>query len=145
MPALYDKADVRFQYPENWRLDEQLSRPREITLHRPDGGYWSLSIYDERVAPEQLVSEVVQTMAKEYDSLETHDVTQSIAGIDVTGCNMDFFYLDFVVSAQVRAFPFGERTMLVMAQAESREFDENELVFQAITHSLISESDHADS
>ncbi len=137
MPAVYDKADIQFQYPENWRLDEQLSNPREITLHRPDGGYWSVSVYNNQVSPEELIAEVVQTMDKEYDSLETKNVTQSIAGIDVVGCDMDFLCIDFVVTAQVRVVYDGQRTLLVMAQAESREFDENELVFHAITHSLI--------
>ena len=91
--------------------------------------------------PEELIAEVVQAMDKEYDSLETKNVSQSIAGIDVVGCDMDFICIDFVVTAQVRVVYAGQRTLLVMAQAESRVFDENELVFHAITHSLIGKAE----
>jgi hypothetical protein len=142
MTAFYDHFGVKFLYPENWVVSQEESAqwPREVSLQCPGGGFWSLHVYSTPDDPRELVAEVVRTMGQEYDNLESRPASEDLAGIKAVGCDMDFYCLDLVVTAQVRSFQLGDRTFLVLCQAESREFDELERVFQAITLSLIAQT-----
>lgn len=139
MAATYENFGVRFLYPENWQItDEQSAHARcEVSLQSPAGAFWSLHVYASRTDRQRLMVQVVESMQTEYDSLETRPVVESIGEIDAIGRDMDFFCLDFVVSAKARVFYSRDRTFLVLCQAESRDFENLEPVFQAITVSLL--------
>ena len=139
MTALFDSFGVKFRYPENWAVshDSVAEWPREVSVQSPGSGFWSLHVYSTPADPQQLVAETMRTMGQEYDSLESRPANEELAGVRSVGCDMDFYCLDLVVTAQVRSFQVGDRTYLVLCQAESREFDELERVFQAITLTLI--------
>ena len=139
MSGTYDKAGVRFLYPETWEVTDELSGEltRVISVQSPEGGFWALHVYPESVEPADLTAEVLQTLRQEYDSLEAEPVTEKIGPAEALGQDLEFYCLDLVVSARIRAFRQGERTYLVLAQAESREFDKLGDVFRAMTVSLL--------
>lgn len=139
MTAVYNQAGVKFLYPENWELADESSRtlPRVISVTSPTGGFWALHVYKSSAEPRELADEVLRSMAQEYDSLESEEVTEQIDIAQAVGYDLDFYCLDLVARASVRAFRQGSRTYLVLAQAESRDFETLAEVFRAITVSLL--------
>lgn len=138
MPATYDRFGIRFLYPENWSVSEDQVdlRAPSVSLATPGGGFWSLHVHGATADPHELLAEVVRTMQQEYESLEAEEVAESIGGFDAVGRDMDFYCLDLIVSARARCFRAGQRMLLILYQAEQREFDDLEPVFRAITLSL---------
>jgi hypothetical protein len=139
MAAIYDRLGIHFLYPENWTLSEDQLDPRfpSVTLSTPGGGFWLLQAHATSADPDALLAEVVGAMQQEYESLETEEVTERVGQFDAAGRDMNFYCLDLIVSARARCFRAGKRVLLVLYQAEQREFDELEPVFRAITLSLV--------
>lgn len=139
MTAVYDQVGVRFLYPENWELadEPESDLPRVTSVTSPTGGFWALHVYEATSDPGDLADEVLASMRQEYDSLESERVTEQIGSVQAVGYDLEFYVLDFVASARVRAFRHQDRTYLVLAQAESRDFDNLADVFRAITLSLL--------
>jgi len=142
MTAAYDQSGLRFLYPENWALDnrEDTGQPWSVSVHSPTGAFWSLTVYDGSRDLDKLGEEMLAVLKTDYAEsfFESEAVQQDIAGHAATGFDMDFFYLDFQVSARLRIFRLGQHVCLVLYQAEERDFAELERVFEAITHSLVS-------
>jgi hypothetical protein len=91
----------------------------------------------------QLVSEMIELLRAEYDEVEVSELdedTSSLPGIqaDFHGAEMNFYYLDVIVTARLIAFTHDHRTVLVQCQAEDREFDSLDLVFKAMLVSMFS-------
>jgi len=139
MFASYEKFGIRFLYPENWSVtDEQLEEwPRTVSVQSPNGAYWELQVYPSRISPTRLTRQVVTAMREVYSDIESKTVTEDLWNVTAKGYDLDFFCLDFLVTSRIRSFYLGSRTCLLTCQAESREFDRQERVFQAITKSLL--------
>ncbi len=76
-------------------------------------------------------------MQAEYPDSDFEPVTELVGGHPTTGCDLRFFYLDFVNVAVIRGFRTPLATCLVLCQAEDREYESLRPVFQAITTSLL--------
>ena len=139
MTAVYEKSDVRFMYPENWEItdEERVEWPRSVSLQSPGGGFWQLMIYEPDSEPAELTEQVVEAMSKEYESLEAAPHTERFADIEAAGYDMFFYCLDLVINSRAVAMRTGRWTLLLVWQAEDREFEQLEPVFRAITHSLL--------
>jgi hypothetical protein len=81
--------------------------------------------------------EAVTGLREAYEDVESEEVLEKIGPADAVGYNLDFIYLDFIVRAEVRSFDLGPRTVVVLCQAESREFEQLAKVFRAITLSML--------
>jgi hypothetical protein len=137
MPAVFERFGVRFQYPEGWILEvEEETDGQDITVYNQDGAFWSLTINDSG-DPDQLAQVVVDTLDAQYDDLDSAAVSDEIAGQDMVGYDVNFYCLDLTNTAQVRAFVADGRTLLVMWQAEDRDYDRVAPIFRAITTSLV--------
>jgi len=141
MPAKFRKMGIAFQYPENWTLDEEdaLSGRRSVTLYSPGGGFWSVSIHPRSADPGELARAAVEAMKQEYGELEVVEAQQSVAGRELTGYDLNFYCLDLTNTAQVRCLKTDRAVYTIFCQAEDREFDQIELVFRAMTASLLGE------
>jgi hypothetical protein len=139
MPATFDNSEVHFLYPENWTLseDEREEWPHALSLQSPSSGFWSLHVYPSRQNGNQLALDAVNALREAYEDVESEEVYEKIGPADAVGYNIDFIYLDFVVRAEVRSFSVGPCTVVVLCQAESREFDQLANVFRAITLSML--------
>ncbi|MFO0820766.1 MAG: hypothetical protein U1A77_22650 [Pirellulales bacterium] len=137
MPQTYDKLGVHFLYPDNWQLtDEQASEsPYAVTLQTPQGGLWVLQVHLEG-DPMELAAEGLKTMREEYPELEADSIVDQVEGLDVVGFEMRFYYLDFVAMATIVSFRRGDQTLVVLCQAEDRDFTQLEPIFRAILVSL---------
>lgn len=139
MTACYEKSGIRFLYPENWQItDEQLlDSPLSVSVQSPDSGFWSLMVYDPGTEPSKLVEQVLQSMRGEYDGVESSLAFEQFEDVESMGYDMCFYCLDFIVNAKALAARARGKTLLIMWQAEDREYERLEPVFRAITTSLL--------
>ena len=139
MPATYDNFDLCFLYPDNWSLseDQEEQWPHAISVQSPSSAFWSLHVYPSRENSGILAQEALLGLAEAYEEVESEEVFEKIGPAETTGYNAEFFYLDFLVRAEIRSFAIGGRSFVLLCQAEAREFAEMAKVFRAITFSLL--------
>lgn len=141
MSGAYENFGVEFLYPENWEIvDERLDEwPYRVSVQSPGSGYWELQVYPPDIEPSRLCEQVLQAMRQEYPDLESDSVTEYVYDVPAVGYDLTFFSLDLLVVSRLRALEVAGRTYLLICQAESREFERQGPVFDAITKSLLSE------
>ena len=139
MPAMFDKLGIRFQYPENWTIDEKeaLEGNNSVSVYSPDGAFWSIVFHGGGVSPKELAAQALKVMKKEYEQLDAEIVQETVAGHDLTGYDLNFYCLDLTNTALIRAFSTPSTAYLILCQADDREFDDVEGVFRAITASCL--------
>ncbi len=146
MPAVFENYGLKFVYPENWKLFEEGENwPKEVSLESPSGALWTLHLYEPAKDPKQLIQGAMEAIQEEYEQVEAEFVQEPIGPAVAEGCNLTFFYLDLLVVCQVRSFTWGDRTLLMISQAEDRDFQELDPVFQAMLVSLLPSLGEADS
>jgi hypothetical protein len=139
MPAVYDKLGIRFLYPDNWTLDESdaLSGQKSVSVHSPTGAFWSIAVEDVVLDPDELAAAALKTLKAEYEHSESEAVHEQIGTQSLDGYDVNFFYLDFTNTAQIRGFRTSDASCLILCQAEDRELEKVGPVFRAITASLL--------
>lgn len=140
MPASYDRDELKFQYPDNWKIDEDPARgiPRTISVTAQNGAYWSAMIYElSSSSEEDLKREYVRTLQREYEDFEFEPVEVVIGGERLDALDMQFYCLDFLVHSRLIVRQIGKHRVLIAWQAEDRDFDALEAVFAAITYSAM--------
>lgn len=142
MPNCYHGHGLSFQYPDNWRLDDAADDPRDdsVTVYAPGGSFWSVSVHPAEADPMELAQGVVNLMKQEYETLEVEEVCDNLLGIEMVGFDMNFYFLDYTNSAQIRVLRVRDRTYAVFYQGEDHEFDRLGNVFRAMTASLFTEA-----
>ena len=140
MPARFDKLGISFQYPENWTLDDSdaLLGRKSVTVYSPGGAFWSVAIHSGSATPAKLAAAVLDAMKKEYPGLEVDETIETVAGHDLIGYDLAFYYLDLINTAVVRSLRVGQISYTIFCQAEDRDFAKVRMVFQAMTTSLVS-------
>ncbi|HEY2413629.1 MAG TPA: hypothetical protein VGI40_15370 [Pirellulaceae bacterium] len=139
MPAVYDNLGVRFLYPENWSItdEEDDDWPRTVTLQSPETGFWSLHVYPPAHDVKAVVKELIGAIQAEFSDIEVLPTKETFGETATTGVDLAFFYLDLLVEAKIRCLRTPSATLIWLYQAESREFEAVEPVFQAIAVSML--------
>jgi hypothetical protein len=139
MPARFDSLGISFQYPDNWTLDDSdaLLGRKSVTVYSPGGAFWSVAIHLGTAEPAKLAAAVVDAMRQEYEGLETQPADETLAGHNLTGYDFAFYCLDLTNTARVRSLRFAHATYTIYCQAEDREYQQVERVFQAISVSFL--------
>lgn len=138
MPAQFQRPDLSFLYPENWTVDEdEVSGEQSVTVYSPGGGFWSVAVYHGSVDPLNLANAALEAMQNEYKDLEVQQVDETLAGRQISGYDLNFFLLDFTNTAQIRSLKCNRTAYTIFCQAEDREFEQIQRVFQAMTISLL--------
>jgi hypothetical protein len=138
MPRLFDDLGVRFAYPDNWQLEEQaVAGGQSVTVSSPGGAFWWLDVHPADADLAQLAKAVVEGLRQEYNNIDIEAVIDEVDEQELIGYDVNFYCLDLTNTAQVRGFQTEAATYVMLWQAEDREFEEVEPVFQAITTSLI--------
>jgi hypothetical protein len=139
MPATYEKLGIRFQFPDNWTLDEgeALEGEKSISVYSPGGAFWSVMIHPKWQAPRELVDAALKTMREVYDELDAEAVEETVGQTDLVGYDMNFYCLDLTNTAAVRSGRTDESTLVIFWQADDRELADVEAIFRAITLSLL--------
>ena len=138
MSAVYDKQGLHFEYPENWTLDESAATDGEVTVNSPGGGFWSVVVCGSADDPRKYAESSLSAMREEYEQLDVEPVEETVAGHRLTGYDLNFFCMDLTNSARIRAVRTLDAVLLILCQAEDREFDHAAPVYAAMTTSLLS-------
>jgi hypothetical protein len=141
MPAVYDKFGVRLLYPENWSITDEDDEgwPRSVTLQSRETGFWSLHVYPPGEELKPVVKELIAAIQEEFGEVEVLPAKETFGDTPTTGVDLAFFYLDLLVEAKIRCLRTPSATFVWLYQAESREFEAIEPVFQAIAVSMLRE------
>ena len=139
MTATYDKLGVQFMYPENWEImdEDPDSEPRTIAVHNDTGAFWSVTVYKSAVETDQIAETALAALREEYEELEAEAVDEQVGQVGATGYDVQFYVQQLVAAARIRTFANGEDTVLLLCQAEDREFERLREVFQAMTLSFL--------
>lgn len=139
MPITFDNLGITFQYPDNWLLDEEEMRAGQsaVTIFSPGGAFWSVAMHTGPSAPARMAQAALDAMRKEYDDLEVEPVSETVAGQELIGFDLNFFYLDLTNTAAIRSLRIDGVTYTIFFQAEDREYRDIGLVFAAMTLSLL--------
>ncbi|MAI71190.1 MAG: hypothetical protein CMM01_09785 [Rhodopirellula sp.] len=134
MPAKFESFGIKFLYPDNWK---EIERPVDegsdgVTLELPTGGFVSLEQELEGKSVREIIEEVADSIGEEYDEIEREEVFLTGALPNEKSIDFRFYYLDLLIVSRLIILLAGGRTLILQLQAESRDFDENELVFAAI-------------
>jgi len=122
MTAVYDKLGLNFMYPENWRLidDSDSDTPHVITLETPDGSCtWAVHVYPANADRDEILKSTLASLQETYEDLAM------------------FYCLDFLIRAELQIVESPKHLLLFWSQAEDRVYDEQDLVFKAISVSLL--------
>ncbi len=141
MPARFEKLGMVFQYPDNWTLDEEDARAGRdsVTVYSPGGGFWSVAVHPPYADPADLATAALDAMKQEYAGLEADPVSETVAGHELVGYDLNFYYLDLTNSAEIRCLRTHQASYSIFCQAEDREFSEIQTVFEAMAASLLNE------
>jgi hypothetical protein len=143
MPATYDRFGIRFLFPEDWGVtdEEGTGGLKTVSVQSASGAFWSVSMDYSARSSVELLRETLHTMREVYKEVEVTGFETVVAGQAASGYEMEFFCLDLMITAKAIAWRNGSRSVLVLYQAENREFDQKEGIFEAISTSLIQEFD----
>jgi len=139
MPSAFQQTGLRFEYPENWTL-EQASEDgvEQVVVSSPNTAFWHLSKYPQKAELESLFDEALAALRSEYKDMETEPADGTVVEAQqVVGFDVNFICLDLTNTCWLRGFQTGEATYLLLCQAEDREFARLSLVFQAMLASLL--------
>lgn len=141
MTAIYEKRGLKFMYPENWKLEDTPAAdlPCSISLEAPDGSaFWALHLHPADADPDEVLKETLMALEETYPDMEINTVEPDFESWPGTGLEALFYCLDFLVRVRLQVIETEAYQMLFWFQAEDREFDKQELVFQAIATSVLS-------
>ena len=134
MPATFELFGIKFLYPDNWREIERREDEGSdgVTLELPSGGFFSFEKDHETRVIEDIIEEVAGSIAEDYEEIEREELSLDEALLNERSVDSRFYYLDLLIVSRLTIMRSGSLTLVLQMQAESRDFDQNELVFSAI-------------
>jgi len=142
MSLSFEEDGIRFQYPENWRLErEDGENGWTVSVQSPDTALFVLSLDVDGPDPEQMAQTTLDALREVYPDLEADACVDTVAGQPALGHDIQFFSLDLTKTCWTRSFISARGTVLVMWEVNDLELESVEPVLRAITASLEVEED----
>lgn len=138
MPASFDSFGIKFLYPDNWSLADRGEGEGDegVTLELPSGGFFSI----EREAEDQLADELIEELASsfehDYGEVEREELPVDSQSDIERAVEFRFYYLDLLIISRMLILDRREKRYVIQLQAETRDFERNEMVFDAILKQL---------
>jgi len=140
----FQSDELEFVYPDNWTLfvndgDEHSGkkRPMKLRSKAPNSSQLTIVLHEKFEDSDELLTRAVDAFKADYEDLEIDKASHTVAGFELVGFDITFFYLDLLVIVELRIVEREDDKVLMMIQSESREFDENRRLFEAITLSML--------
>ncbi len=139
MPATFDQHGLRFEYPDNWSLDQgqDIDANQQVVVSSPHTAFWQLTKHPPGTDLEPLFDEALAALRSEYQDIEVEPESEIVEGQLVTGFTVNFFFLDLTNTCWLRGIETAAANYLVVCQAEDREFAQVGLVFRAMLASVL--------
>lgn len=115
--------------------------------------------YPRSVSPDEAIEEATKAIAADYEGIELSSFApeRELLHVDLApsqpksapsqpknnvpnasrGTDLNFYYLDLLITVRLISFQFAQHTFLVQFQAEDRDFTSMERVFQAMLITMI--------
>lgn len=143
MPATFQGFGLSLLYPDNWT---EVPRGEDegdqgVTFELPSGGFLSLETLPLTREDDIVLDEIDAMLRDEYKDLERENLQLPGGEEDERAMDLRFYYLDLMVISRVILIDAPEPTrqqmpiagrILVQFQAESRDFEANEPIVDAI-------------
>jgi hypothetical protein len=137
MEKIYSAHGIRFAYPADWELSEEVDeRDVVVSVASPETSFWTVSLLAGRPDPARVIREVLETFRGEYAELDEYPAQAAFRGIDCEARDLQFLQYELINSAYLRAFSAGSRTLLILYQGMDRELVEARPVLEKISASL---------
>lgn len=139
MPAVFEKSGIRFEYPENWTVDhsDDGEGGDQVVVSSPETAFWHLSQHPREVELDPLFDEVLATLRSEHQDIEVEPTRNDLEDFELEGFNVNFICLDLTNTCWLRACRTPSATLLLICQAEDREFERISAVFLAMLASVL--------
>ena len=142
MPAVFDRLDIRFEYPENWKVDEESLDPtdpqgEQVIVSSPETAFWQLSKHPAGTDLEPLFDEALSTLRSLYQEIEAEPASVEVDDRRIEGFDVNFYCLDFTNTCWLRGFETTDASYLLLCQAEDSEFQKTAPVFLAMLASML--------
>jgi hypothetical protein len=142
MPAIFDQLGIRFEYPDNWSVDEEVLDPttadgEQVVVTSPNTAFWQLSKHPPEAELEDLFDEALSALRTVYQEMEVEPVSELLEDRDIGGFNVNFCCLDFTNTIWLRGFKTPGATFVLLCQAEDRELKHVGPVFLAMLASVL--------
>ncbi len=137
LAEVYKKNGIEFQYPDFWELmEEKTENELTISINSPDTSFWSLTLIDDGVEPNEVINTAEETFQAEYDDIEAESVEDRISHRDCVARDLNFSCQDLINSVFLRAFRTGQFTVFIYYQATDHELKESLPLLKGISSSL---------
>lgn len=140
---VYDDHGIRFRYPPFWEVQEQENEDQlMITVSSPGTSFWSVGLFHAKPSPAEVAEAVLSALREEYEELDAYAVHEEFCHSPAIGYDIEFFCMELLNSAWIRAFEARDFTVLVLYQADDTELEDSEQWFDVLCRSL--QCAHAD-
>lgn len=135
-PGKYTGLGITTLYPESWKAEENLES-QTVTIESPEGAFIAISRLDDPGQLEGAMKQARATMEEEYDEVEQEVFSKALADVELSGITQRFAYLDLIITSHLTTFVVGGDVYLVQIQAEDRDMDRLQAVFDAMLTSIL--------
>jgi hypothetical protein len=139
--AVFEEHGVRFEYPDNWELShEHHDDDFSVTVESEGTAFWMLSVLQGRPIAEDVIAAALESFEAEYDSVDVYECSDRICMLPTVAKDVDFYELEMVNRASLRACETDDTTIFVLLQMSDTERAEAEPLLKAISDSLMWDS-----
>ena len=136
MPT-YDAHGVRFDYPEDWGVQEQSQGSEHlITVSSPETSFWSLGLFFDCPTPDHVVQTVLRALEDDYPEIDIYESRETLLNQQTVSRDVEFVCMELLNSAWIRAFQTPRFTALILSQSTDHELEMAEPILDSITESL---------
>jgi hypothetical protein len=137
MLTAYQTDGLQFHYPSDWELTEE-QQPDGLSIVVSGGGttaFCSFLLMPERPPVARVLKLALAAFRETYDEIDSEELECRIDGRAARGMDVDFYCLELLNAAWLRAFRTGAYTVFVLFQSGFDEPDAREM-FDAICASI---------
>jgi hypothetical protein len=134
--ARYLLDELQFEYPSEWQLtEEQTADGQSVMVSSSGTAFCSIVVMPDRPPVATVLKSAVAAFEESYDDIETEAVECTLAGRPARGIDVDFYCLELLNVAWLRAFRTGRHTVFLLFEAGFDEPNARE-IFDGICNSL---------
>jgi hypothetical protein len=137
MPAVFEEAGIRFQYPENWPLEREPTEEGWTVLVQSPATAFLMMVFREGIPePAALADAALEALRADYPDLEADVSVDTLAGLPALGHDIRFISLDLTNTCWTRCIAISQGTLLIMCQYNDLEEGTHQAVLRAMCASL---------
>lgn len=139
--AVFEEHGIRFEYPDGWEIShEHHEEDFSVTVESEGTAFWMLSVLAGRPPAEEVIDAALGSFEAEYDSVDVSENAERICMLPTVAVDVDFYELEMVNHASLRACETDNTTIFVLLQMSDTEREATWPLLKAISDSLMWDS-----